>query len=143
VVYGIIGFLVIKLVYHRLASLCRAAAAKHKRPRSASVPLCCQQTRGAESSAIDCLQTCVILLSSLLLRPHNLAALALNLLIYASLFRLLWPVVLEERLELLDRKLLELARPRFGVTPGQAVVRIAMAYWLGQNAYFSLVSVAA
>ena len=85
----------------------------------------------------------VILLSALLLRPHNHFALGLNLFIYLVVFRLLWPVVVENRRQLLETSSLFAFFSRQAdvfLSSAEIAARTVLAIWFGQMAYFTLVS---
>ena len=140
--YLCIGLLLLKSLYHRLTSICSKREKKSK-SRSCSAPRICSLTNYSLSmcKSVDCFFVSVALLSSLLLRPHNQCVLAFNLFIYIVLYRLLWPVVVENQQHLLNYEfpLLFLDHSEFELTSVMLVARVVLACWFGQMAYFTLV----
>lgn len=78
---------------------------------------------------MDYIMSSVILLSTLLLRAHNIWPLVFNLFLYWSIFRRLWPIVGEDSAS--------------NMQLGKIVLRTTLCYWFGQMSYFSTVSRAA
>ncbi|XP_039252036.2 GPI ethanolamine phosphate transferase 2, catalytic subunit-like isoform X2 [Styela clava] len=76
------------------------------------------------TKTMDYIISSVILLSCLLLRPHNVWALVINLYLYWSVFRLLWPIVEEDS-------------TYSNLQIGKIVLRTTLCYWFGQMSYFS------
>jgi len=95
------------------------------------------------SKSVDNFLSGIVLTSALLLRPHNQFALGFNLFIYLIVFRLLWPIVVENRRHLLKSNSLFSFfshQPDDLLTSTEITARTVLAFWFGQMAYFTLVS---
>nr|CAB3264862.1 GPI ethanolamine phosphate transferase 2-like [Phallusia mammillata] len=139
-VYGLCAFLLFKALLHRISEHCCHRVQPKKGHMCSAPSLYCSPTPVSRQQALDCMQTIVVLLAALLLRPHNHCVLAFNLILYWSLFRVLWPVVVEGNLKLMDLSMLELRSLKHSgfVSTSEAVVRITLACWFGQMAYFTM-----
>ena len=141
-VYVCINFLLIKSLYHRLVSLC---SQRRTKSHSCSAPriFTCSSNSLSSSKSVDNFLSAIVLQCALLLRPHNQFALGFNLFIYLVVFRLLWPVVVENRRHLLTSsglvKFFSHHSDDF-FTATEITARTVLAFCFGQMAYFTLVS---
>ncbi|XP_078494079.1 GPI ethanolamine phosphate transferase 2, catalytic subunit-like [Ciona intestinalis] len=94
IVFLILGIFILKIIFHKVND--------HGRPRSCSPPSIFCSREDSVMKMCDCVQSLVIIMSSLLVRPHNHFVLVLNVGLYLVLFRLLWPVAMEDKDWLLD-----------------------------------------
>ena len=142
-VYLCIGLLLLKSIYHRLVLPCTNK--KRSKSHTCSAPrICgCSNISSEMRKSVDCFTSAVVLLSALLLRPHNHWVLACNLFIYIIIFRLLWPVVVENsRLLSKSSSLIQLFtehREDF-FSSFELVARVVLAFWFGQMSFFTLVN---
>ena len=143
-VYFCIGSLLAKSLFHRLVSPCsQKTRTKAYLCSSSKLCACFKNTSVSMSKSVDCFLAAIALLCALLLRPHNQCALGFNLFLYLIVFRLLWPVVVENRRHILNTNSLVLLFSRLPddlLTSTEITARTVLAFWFGQMAYFTLVS---
>ncbi|XP_076823896.1 GPI ethanolamine phosphate transferase 2, catalytic subunit-like isoform X1 [Clavelina lepadiformis] len=140
IVYLTIGLLLIKMLYHCLFQICDPSR-KRTRTHSCTVPgICPCLPPKSNGKSLDCLQCAVVILSALLLRPHNHCALAFILALYWVMFRLLWPLVIENNLNILEQPLLKLSSVQkdYFLSPIHLVARVVLSHWFGQMAHYAL-----
>ena len=138
VAYLILLLFIMKILFHyTVNSVSRRKSQHEKRSKICTLTICSSHEE-SYVKMLDCMQTVVVLIAVLLLRPHNHLPVALHLLIFYVVSYLLWPVVIDNNLTVLkgvnDRN--------STINCYQVVARVLLAYWFGQHTFFTLVSIA-